>query len=171
MSAIPASSVKCSTLVDGTLRIVVEVEPNHALDAFTLFRSPGTPMALAALKVVSDNEQPEPPPAQKPLKEGPRRKVGPICEWLVMRCREPEFQQWIRGPYDKAMGGNGNGWGDISPEDVGGLERYARHACLVLCGGIESRKDIDGDAAAEALFRRRIQRPWADHQAKQGATA
>lgn len=48
---IPASSVKCQTLADGTLRIVVEIEPAQALAAFTLFRSPGTPMALAALKV------------------------------------------------------------------------------------------------------------------------
>lgn len=143
MSAIPASSVKCSTLVDGTLRIVVEVEPNHALDAFTLFRSPGTPMALAALKVVSDNEQPEPPKA-KPLKEGPRRKVGPICEWLVMRCREPEFQLWAVG--------------------VESETECAEHV-RALCN-VESRKDIDGDVAAEALFRRHIQRPWADRQSQ-----
>jgi len=46
---IEATSVKCATLVDGTLRITVEIEPMHALAAFTLFRQPGTVMALAAI--------------------------------------------------------------------------------------------------------------------------
>lgn len=53
---IEASSVKCSTLVDGTLRIVVSVEPDKALAAFTLFRSPGTAMALAALKPEAEKD-------------------------------------------------------------------------------------------------------------------
>lgn len=39
-----------STLADGTLRLLVEVEPIHSLSAFTLFRSAGTPMALVALR-------------------------------------------------------------------------------------------------------------------------
>jgi hypothetical protein len=47
---IEATSVAMKTLADGTLRIVVEVEPNNALDAFTLFRAPGTVMALAAIQ-------------------------------------------------------------------------------------------------------------------------
>lgn len=47
---VEASSVRLSTLVDGTLRLVVEIEPAKAVDAFRLFREPGTPMALAALK-------------------------------------------------------------------------------------------------------------------------
>jgi len=54
---IAASSVKLSTLVDGTLRITVEVEPSHALAAFELFRSPGTPMALAALQHSQEGQQ------------------------------------------------------------------------------------------------------------------
>jgi hypothetical protein len=49
-AVIEATSVSMKTLVDGTLRIVVEVEPNNALDAFALFRQPGTVMALAAIK-------------------------------------------------------------------------------------------------------------------------
>lgn len=47
---IEATSVTCKTLVDGTLRITVEIEPNNALAAFALFRQPGTVMALAAIK-------------------------------------------------------------------------------------------------------------------------
>lgn len=47
---IEATSVSMKTLVDGTLRITVEVEPLNALAAFTMFRQPGTVMALAALR-------------------------------------------------------------------------------------------------------------------------
>lgn len=47
---IEATSVAMKTLADGTLRITVEVEPYNALAAFTLFRQPGTVMALAAIK-------------------------------------------------------------------------------------------------------------------------
>jgi hypothetical protein len=51
---IEATSVAMKTLADGTLRIVVEVEPYRALDAFALFRAPGTVMALAAIKQPKD---------------------------------------------------------------------------------------------------------------------
>jgi hypothetical protein len=47
---IEATSVTCKTLADGTLRLTVEIEPYNALAAFTLFRQPGTVMALAAIK-------------------------------------------------------------------------------------------------------------------------
>lgn len=121
---------------------------------------------MAVFVLIGDDEQPEAPPvkAQKPLKEGPRRKLGRICEWLVYRCKEPAFQQWIRAPYDRAMGGNGKGWGDVHPDhDFGGdLERYARHAALVLCN-VSSRSEIDGNADAEARFESLIRKPWAAH--------
>lgn len=51
MSVIEATFVKVAgTLADGTLRLVVDVEPRNAQAAFALFNSPGTAMALAALK-------------------------------------------------------------------------------------------------------------------------
>lgn len=80
MTAIAASSVKTSTLVDGTLRLTVDIEPKDALDAFTLFRKPGTPMALAALKSASSK-------SEKPL--------GPLCQWIVIACQDAAFQRWL----------------------------------------------------------------------------
>lgn len=79
MSVIAASSVRISTLVDGTLRLVCDVEPRHAQAAFALFASPGTPMALAALK----------PQSSKP------EKVGELCKWAAIRCTDPDFQRWM----------------------------------------------------------------------------
>lgn len=48
-AAIMATTGKLSTLADGTLRIVVEIPPGHAKDAFSLFSAPGTPVALARI--------------------------------------------------------------------------------------------------------------------------
>jgi hypothetical protein len=58
MSVIEATFVKVAgTLADGTLRLVVDVEPRNAQAAFALFNSPGTAMALAALIPNADNSQ------------------------------------------------------------------------------------------------------------------
>lgn len=159
MSAIEATTGTYRSRVDGTLVLQVEIELRHAQAALALFGMPGTSLALARLKTPSEAAK-----ESKQLKEGPRRKLGPICEWLVYRCKEPEFQQWLRGPYDRAMGGDGNGWGDVTPDEYfsGSLEDYTRHAVLVLCG-VTSRSEIDGNHDAEARFESLIRRPWAAH--------
>lgn len=81
MTAIAASSVRVKTMADGTLQITVAVEPRHATDAFKL---PGTPVALAALKVGT----PLPEPEDKP-------KGGPLAKWAALRATEPRFQEWL----------------------------------------------------------------------------
>lgn len=48
-AAIAATSRRVRTLADGTLVLEVSIEPNDASDAFGLFGSPGTPVALARL--------------------------------------------------------------------------------------------------------------------------
>lgn len=98
---------------------------------------------MAVFVLLSDDEQPEPVPAtkEKPLKEGPRRKTGPICSWLVMRCKEPAFQQWAVG--------------------VESETECAEHV-RALCG-VDSRSEIDGNADAEDRFESLIRKPWARH--------
>lgn len=81
MSAIEATSVRVSTLVDGTLRLTVDIEPRHAISAFTLFGAPGTALALAALRA-----KPEPKAPPKPVLHS---------QWLAMRCEDADFQKWI----------------------------------------------------------------------------
>ena len=92
MSAIEASSVGVKTMADGTLRITVDIEPRHSQDAFKLFGSPGTPMALAALKTGADTK-PEPEP------EAP--KGGPIAKLAGMWCKDPRFWEWIGADDEK----------------------------------------------------------------------
>lgn len=48
-SVIQFTSRTARTLVDGTLRLSVDIEPSFANAAFKLFSMPGTPGAIAAL--------------------------------------------------------------------------------------------------------------------------
>ena len=62
------------------------------------------------------------------------------------------------------MGGDGTGYGDVSPRrDFGGDESaYARHCILVLCD-IDSRSELDHNAEAAEKFHRLIRLPFAEH--------
>lgn len=58
MHAIEASTAKISTLVDGTMRLTLDIEPRFAPSAFLAFCTPGTPVAVAVLQR-PDQEQAE----------------------------------------------------------------------------------------------------------------
>lgn len=135
MTIIEASFVKVAgTLADGTLRLVVDVEPRNAQAAFALFNSPGTPMALAALK--AGYAAASPAPAQ--LSE----RTGPLCIEAVRYCAMPEFQDWA-----------GKQSGDGS--DMTGARNYILSEC-----NVESRKELDTDAIAAEAFVRNIRTPF-----------
>jgi hypothetical protein len=85
MSAIEAASVRMSTMADGTLRLVVDIEPRHARDAFGLFGVPGTSLALAALKT----------PAESAQESAPKPAGGPLAKLAGQWCQMPEFLTWI----------------------------------------------------------------------------
>lgn len=113
---------------------------------------------MAVLVEIADDETLASEP-EKP-KEKPAR-MGPLCEWAVYRCSEPDFQQWIRKVYDAAMGGNGKGWGDVTPDEdfAGNVPDYAAHCIKVLCD-VKSRKDFDADAAAGERLKSLVMRPY-----------
>lgn len=48
---VEGSTARITTLVDGTLRITIDIEPVSAPKAFLAFGLPGTPVAIAALRV------------------------------------------------------------------------------------------------------------------------
>jgi hypothetical protein len=135
MSIIEAAAMRLRTMADGSLRIECEVEPRHAQAAFALFGAPGTPMALAALRVAGSDTSPE------PVAETPEpRQDKPIAKWLALRCKEQEFRAWL---------------GTSSEDD-------ARDKVCDICL-VDSRGDIDGNGTAEALFQRHIRGPWSKH--------
>jgi hypothetical protein len=82
---IEAASVSVKTMADGTLRLSVDIEPRHAREAFGLFGSPGTPMALAALK-----------PAAAVVDEPEKPKGGPLAKDAAIICGTHDFQRFAR---------------------------------------------------------------------------
>ena len=135
-------------MADSTLRLVVDIEPRFAQEAFALFGRAGTPMVVAALKTAAQQEKPEP-------------KGGVLAQLAARMCKEPGFVAFIRPIYDRAMGGDGSGWGDVALRDFDGEEeRYARHCIMVLCDLKESRRELDHNPEAARKFRELIFKPW-----------
>lgn len=146
MTVVEGTSGTYRSRVDGTIVLSVEIEPRHARAALELFGMPGQPLALAALKINGAASESKSAQAGSTVASGQydaappsKRTVGPICTWLAMRCKEPEFQVWLVG----------------SKNEAATIER-CREAC-----GVQSRADIDGNPQAEAWFKERIQKPYA----------
>ena len=134
MSAIPAASVSLKTMADGTLRFTFDIEPAQAQDAFRLFAAPGTPVAIAALQVgYAAAKEPEPP----------KEQIDQIALWLVMRCKEPEFWQWLHT--DLAY--------TVSSEEEAG------HAVKHILG-VSSRKNVSSNPEALECFHSYIRKPF-----------
>lgn len=140
MTALQAAAVRCQTMADGTLRLVLDIEPRDAQQGFRLFGSPGTPVALAAIKTKPQQQASEPE----------RAKGGVAAKWLGMRCAEPEFQQWLRDTYPGIQ---------VQGDPVTCAAIAVRAVCQV-----ESRAEIDNDQEANERFQRLIRGPWAKYQ-------
>lgn len=113
---------------------------------------------MLAIVQIGDDEQPVAQPvkqASKPLKPP---AIGALCQWAVLRCKEPLFFKFIRPLYDKHMGGDGQGWGDMSFEEMS-QENFSKHAISVICD-IESRKELDTCELAAARFKALIMNPY-----------
>jgi hypothetical protein len=143
MSIIEASSVRVQTMADGTLRLIVDIEPRNARDAFGLFGSPGTAIALAALK---DGGEPMPAPTPAPAAKG-----GPLARLAGMWCESAEFRGWMFT----------QGWPGLTSADAA---TYIHHAC-----GIKSRAELDANEAAAETFHRVFRGPYSKHLISIGA--
>lgn len=137
---VPASSVMVRTMADGTLRVSVDIEPRHAQTAFVLFGAPGTPIALAALKVGTQID-PEPEPEQAHY----HPKGGQLAKWAAMRCQDERFMKWMRVKNEQA----------------------AREEILLVCR-IRSRAELDNNPEAAEMFDHHFRRPWAEHCKRMG---
>lgn len=136
-------------------------EPSD-LDAFRAMtvrkgNTAGQRLACALVEIGDDEK-----PVQAP--SATQQKGGALARLAGKWCRMPEFVSFIRPIYDRAMGGDGSSYGDVSPRrDFGGDESaYARHCILVLCN-IDSRAELDHNAEAAEKFHRLIRLPFAEH--------
>lgn len=128
---------------------------------------------MAALALLGDDDQPVEAPGAAPgqpvaagspgtpVAAADSFKGGPLSRLAGRWCGSETFQRWVRPVYDRSMGGDGSGWGDIGPAAMEPAE-FARHAVLVLCD-IESRRELDHDDAAAGRFHELVRRPFAAH--------
>ncbi len=123
---------------------------------------------MAALVEIGDDEQPV--VNQSVTTEKP--KGGALSKLAGMWCYEPEFYYFIRPVYDRFMGGDGNGYGDVTPDnDFGGvLSKYNAHCIKVICE-IYSRAELDHDPEAAEKFHMLIRGPYQKHLIARGIVA
>lgn len=123
---------------------------------------------MAALALLGEDDQPIEAPGAAPgpaaaagqsAQAAGELKGGPISKLAGRWCESETFQRWIRPVYDRHLGGDGSGWGDIGSSAMEPAD-FARHAILVLCD-ISSRRELDHDAAAAARFHDLVRRPFA----------
>lgn len=89
---------------------------------------------MAVLVEVGDDEMPvQPPPTQ----------LGTLGLWLVQRCKDPEFWQWLNADLSYNVGCDAD------------AALAVKHILAV-----ESRKDVDGNPEAEACFHSYIRKPF-----------
>ena len=143
MSAIEGSVSGFKDRVDGTLVLTIEIEPRHASEALALFRVRGTAVALAALKPAHLDDSDKPDQQSEP--------VGPLAKWLIMRCKEPQFWEWL-----------GSG-GAPKPTSEQAASELAKEFL-----GIQSRKEIDLDPDKTERFHRLIRGPYSKWLAARG---
>ena len=140
MSAIESSTVGMKTMADGTLRLTLDIEPRFAKGAFGLFGAPGTPCAIAALRIGTQ----APAEPEKP-------KGGPLAKLAGQWCGEEKFQDWMLSNFPSSMEEQGL--------DIAVMVRNA--LCEICC--IKSRAELDHDPRANTLFNRFIRIPYMAH--------
>jgi hypothetical protein len=136
--ALPAISRGIArTLVDGTIRITIEIEPRYALQAMAMLGMPGASIAVAGLAAAPDPDpdpepdpEVEPAPEPEPTPEPPPLKGGPLAMSVGMLCNDPNFQEFVH-----LHTGHGPSR-DVAAE-------YVRLFCRV-----SSRADLDHDNEA-----------------------
>lgn len=144
MSAIEATSGTYRSRVDGTVVLSVEIEPRYRAEALALFGMPGTPMALAALKVGLR------------VVEKSSGGVGHYCFKAVSLCQDPQFWKWLT--YASMSG--------AKPESEAEAAVILRRACKV-----ESRNELDTDTEARERFEKLIETPYRKWERAQKVSA
>ena len=130
MTALSGAIQGLRMLADGTIRLTVDIEPKDRVDAMTLFGSIGQPVALAALMV-----------GHAAVKEKTPDPRGPLCKSAIELCKNTMFHEFIA------------------------VEHYAKtqeaaKSYILHCCGITSRKELDTNAEAAEIFRRRVHKEF-----------
>ena len=144
MSAVSGTRRAFKELVDGTLRVQIDVDPECRRDFLRMFPDIDTRVAIAPLK------------AQAKAVTDDSVKGGELARLAGILCSDPDFQFWLE---------------DVTPDEqlpaaLGGEEGAERAAVIVrhLCG-VKSRAELDHNPAAAHVFHERIRKPWLERSA------
>lgn len=155
-----------------SITLAIDSDSLETFKALTAAKSgKGGQRFMAAFALLGDDETPQPLPAAKaePKPAAARRAApatNPKARVAVLLCKDPLFQNWLRALYDRHMGGDGEGWGDVHPDefeaktDEERMEMYAKHCVMVITGCKESRSELDTNTQAWARFTKLIGQPW-----------
>jgi hypothetical protein len=138
-SAVLGATTTIKTLADGTFRLSVDVEPRFAQQAFALFGSPGTPVALARITNEAAVEQ------DRAGQREEKPRGGALAKLAGMWSNDPEFWKFC----------------DVSDADAAAA--HIRFLCR-----IDSRAEIDNDAEAKRNFEMYVRGPYMKHRATRG---
>lgn len=130
MSAVAGTRRTMKELVDGTIRVQIDIDPKFRAAFLEMFPSIDMPCALAPLR--ADFEREPEPEGKSSWKE-----LGPLCQSAIELCKTDAFQQWV-ATMVPASGRN-------TPEKH--AAEYIRSFCQV-----GSRRELDEDDAAKASF-------------------
>jgi len=136
MSAISGTRRKVQELVDGTLRVLVDIDPQYKAEFHRLFPNIDTPIALAPLEPGFERL---PAPPEKPKND------KPLCKLAGMWPKDSLFLEWLSSKHR----------GERFTEDE--AAQWIRDVC-----DVESRSQIDGDPKAEEDFHNRIRIPYSN---------
>jgi hypothetical protein len=135
-SAVLATTGKISTMADGSFRLVCEIEPRHAQEAFRLFGAPGTTVAIArvdpAVALREDRKQQE-----------QAVKGGVLAKLAGTFCGDEDFRRWLRLTYDPL------------PRTADDAAEIIRRVCRV-----DSRAYLDHLPEAAAIFHEKFRLPY-----------
>ena len=84
MSAISATLRTYSVLRDGTLRVVVDVDPRFKAEFHQLFVDIDLPVAIAPLV-----------PKLEQVEQTEKQKGGPLCTLAAIWCKDEDFRDWL----------------------------------------------------------------------------
>jgi hypothetical protein len=129
------------------VQVIIELPIESYVAAVTLLDGQKALVTVSGLEIpfgiVDSQEPPEDKP--EPVKAEQKPKMGPLCSWAVMRCQEPEFQEFMR----QLRCGDGG---------VACEESAKSYICAMM--GVESRKDFDANKSIALSFQKLIMEPW-----------
>lgn len=144
---IEASTVKVSTMSDDTLRIVLDISPEHAQEAFALFGQRGSPCVIARLTQEASTAS---------------RQAAMVS---VDTCASAENEKPKGGVLARLSGQFRN---DVKFWDWSGVNNrneaveFIHREC-----GIKSCIELDHNNAAAEIFHRNIREPYRDYLAQE----